>query len=77
VQNEIRTEVFFENVSFRYPETPETVVLMHFSMKIRPGDVVALIGPRGCGKSTVLKLLLRFYDISVGRIVSEANILHI
>lgn len=57
----------FENVSFHYPET-EKVVLDGVTIHMRAGSTVALVGDNGAGKSTIVKLLLRFYDPSAGRI---------
>ncbi len=56
----------FNNVTFGYDE--QKPVLKNFSLKIEPGQKVALVGPSGSGKSTVSSLLLRFYDISNGEI---------
>jgi len=56
----------FNNVTFGYDE--KKPVLKNFSLKIEPGQKVALVGPSGSGKSTVSSLLLRFYDISIGEI---------
>jgi ATP-binding cassette subfamily B protein len=61
-----RGEVAFENVTFAYPSRPELAALKGFSLKVRPGERVALVGPSGGGKSTVLRLLLRFYDPQAG-----------
>ncbi|MHA1220438.1 MAG: ABC transporter ATP-binding protein, partial [Candidatus Heimdallarchaeota archaeon] len=60
-------DLVFENVSFKYPGT-DKIVLKDISFTIPPGSRVALIGGPGSGKSTILKLLLRFYDPSAGNI---------
>ncbi len=60
-----RGEVNFEHVSFAYDQEP---VLRDFSLRARPGDVVALVGPSGAGKSTIAGLLARFYDPQDGAI---------
>jgi ABC-type multidrug transport system fused ATPase/permease subunit len=57
-------QVDFDNVNFHYE--PGKPVIRDFSLHVKPGQTVALIGPTGCGKSTVLSLLLRFYDVSGG-----------
>ncbi len=60
--------VQFEDLTFRYPSRPDTAALDHFSLDVAPGEVIALVGPSGAGKTTVFQLLLRFYDPSSGRI---------
>jgi ATP-binding cassette, subfamily B, bacterial len=54
--------VAFEDVTFRYPARPDVSALTDFSLSVVPGETVALVGPSGAGKTTVLQLLLRFYD---------------
>jgi ATP-binding cassette subfamily B protein len=61
-------EIVFENVSFRYPEK-ESYALENISLKIPSGNKVAFVGENGGGKSTMIKLLLRFYDPTEGRIL--------
>lgn len=60
--------VEFEAVYFHYPSRPNQLALHNFSLKVKPGQTVALVGPSGAGKSTVFQLLLRFYDPDSGRI---------
>jgi ATP-binding cassette subfamily B protein len=60
--------VSFEAVRFRYPARPDTDALADFSLEVAPGETVALVGPSGAGKTTVLQLLLRFYDPAAGTI---------
>jgi ATP-binding cassette subfamily B protein len=62
----------FENVSFRYPTRPENLALDRFDLRVEPGETVALVGPSGAGKTTVLQLLLRFHDPSAGRVTLES-----
>src|SRR5206468_2671102 len=61
-----RGEVAFERVSFRYaPDLPD--VLLDLTLRIAPGEVVALVGPSGAGKTTIASLLPRFWDVTEGR----------
>ena len=63
-----RGEVRFEHVSFSYPTRPGQQTLHDVSFRIRPGETVALVGPSGAGKTTVLQLLLRYYDPDRGHV---------
>lgn len=63
----IAPEIVFDNVTFSYPGT-NRVVLKNFSLKIIPGEKIALVGINGAGKTTFVKLLLRFYDPDEGKI---------
>jgi subfamily B ATP-binding cassette protein MsbA len=66
----LRGEIVVENVTFKYnPALPE--VLQDVSLRIGPGEVVALVGPSGAGKTTVASLLPRFWDITSGRITFD------
>jgi ATP-binding cassette subfamily B protein len=58
----------FDRVTFAYPARPQTAALELFSLRIAPGERVALVGPSGAGKSTVFALLLRFYDPQQGAV---------
>jgi subfamily B ATP-binding cassette protein MsbA len=66
---QIEGHVVFENVSFAYGEGPE--VLQDISFEVKPGEVVALVGLSGAGKSTVVDLIPRFYDVNQGRITID------
>ena len=61
----------FEAVNFNYPSRPLQAALSDFSMRVAPGETVAIVGPSGAGKSTVFQLLLRFYDPQSGRITLD------
>ncbi|WP_413721101.1 ABC transporter transmembrane domain-containing protein [Silicimonas sp. MF1-12-2] len=65
--------VAFENVVFHYPARPETAALNDVSFTLEPGETVALVGPSGAGKTTVIQLLLRFYDPDGGRITIDGH----
>ena len=60
--------VVFDEVTFHYPARPSLPALHAFSLTVEPGETVALVGPSGAGKTTVLQLLLRFYDPQAGSI---------
>ena len=64
-------EIAFDNVTFRYPARPETSALNGISLTVRPGETVALVGPSGAGKTTILQLLMRFYDPQSGQITLD------
>ena len=63
-----RGAVAFENITFRYPSRPEATALDNFTLSVKPGEKIAIVGPSGAGKTTVFQLLLRFYDPDAGRI---------
>ncbi|PIN09562.1 Multidrug/pheromone exporter, ABC superfamily [Handroanthus impetiginosus] len=62
-------EVEFKKVTFSYPSRPDVIVLNNFSLKIKPGAMVALVGGSGSGKSTVIWMIQRFYDPTRGRVL--------
>ena len=66
-----RGAVGFEGVVFHYPSRPDQSALEGFELAIEPGERVAIVGPSGAGKTTVLQLLLRFYDPQGGRITLD------
>lgn len=59
-------EIAFEDVSFQY--LPDRPLIEHFNLRVRPGQRIAIVGPTGCGKTTLINLLMRFYDVTGGRI---------
>jgi len=63
--------IALEGVSFAYPTRKGQAVLRDVDLAIRPGEVVALVGPSGAGKTTILSLLFRFHDVDAGRITLE------
>merc|ERR1719460_3506190 len=65
---DFKGRIDLENVSFRYPSRADTVVLDNFTLRINPGEVVALVGPSGSGKSSIIKLVERLYDPEKGQV---------
>jgi ATP-binding cassette, subfamily B, bacterial len=63
-----RGSLSFEGVTFRYPARPEVAALADFTLKVEPGETVAIVGPSGAGKSTIFQLAERFYDPHAGTI---------
>jgi len=59
-------DVALEHVSFRYE--PEKPLISDFNLEVRPGQTIAIVGPTGAGKTTIVNLLMRFYDIDEGRV---------
>eukprot|EP00981_Chlorochromonas_danica_P008136 scaffold2028_cov181-Ochromonas_danica.AAC.14 len=65
-EHRLEGEIALKDVSFAYPSRPDILVCDHMSLKIAHGETVALVGASGCGKSTIINLLLRFYDPTSG-----------
>ena len=65
---EVRGEVDFEHVRFSYPNNPGKTIIEDFSAHVEPGQKVAIVGPTGAGKTTLVNLLMRFYEINSGTI---------
>lgn len=63
---QIEGRVSFENVRFGY--NPDKIIIHDFSSEVEPGQMVAIVGPTGAGKTTMVKLLMRFYDVNSGSI---------
>jgi len=61
-------DIEFKDVWFRYPTRPDVWILKNFNLKIKPNEKVAFVGHSGCGKTTLVKLLYRFYDVLEGKI---------
>jgi subfamily B ATP-binding cassette protein MsbA len=64
----LRGHVVFDHVSFRYAQLP---ALQDVNLEVRPGEIIALVGPSGAGKTTLASLLTRFYDVDEGRILVD------
>ena len=67
----ITGNVTFENVHFGY--NPEKTIINDFSTNVKPGQKVAIVGPTGAGKTTMVKLLMRFYDVNTGEILIDGH----
>ena len=65
---DVRGEVEFDHVRFSYPNDPDKIIIKDFSAHIRPGQKVAIVGPTGAGKTTLVNLLMRFFEINSGSI---------
>ena len=65
---DVRGEVEFDHVRFSYPNNPDKIIIKDFSAHIRPGQKVAIVGPTGAGKTTLVNLLMRFFEINSGAI---------
>ena len=68
VLTDVRGTVSFEHVRFSYPDTPDKTVIKDFSAEVHPGQKVAIVGPTGAGKTTMVNLLMRFFEINSGSI---------
>ena len=71
VLGDVQGRVELENVSFSY--LPNQKLIEHFNLRVAPGQRVAIVGPTGCGKTTVINLLMRFYDVTAGAIRVEGT----
>ena len=67
----IKGEVTFEHVKFGY--NPDQIIIKDFSAHVKPGQQVAIVGPTGAGKTTMVKLLMRFYDVNDGAILLDGH----
>lgn len=70
-KTEVQGTVNLRSVRFRYPTRPDFKVLRGINLEVKTGQTVALVGSSGCGKSTVVSLLERFYDAEDGEVVSK------
>ena len=68
---DVRGEVEFSHVHFGY--NPDQIIINDFSAKVEPGQKIAIVGPTGAGKTTMVKLLMRFYDVNSGSIRLDGN----
>ncbi len=66
--DQVRGEVEFDHVRFSYPDNPDKIIIKDFSAHIQPGQKVAIVGPTGAGKTTLVNLLMRFFEVNSGEI---------
>lgn len=66
-------EIAFKDVTFAYPARPDTAALNDVSFTVTPGETVALVGPSGAGKTTIIQLMLRFYDPASGHVAFDGT----
>jgi ATP-binding cassette subfamily B protein len=67
----VQGAIGFHDVSFTYPSRPQTAALDHLSLSIAPGETVAIVGPSGAGKTTIIQMILRFYDPESGTVTLD------
>ncbi len=67
----VKGRIAFEDVSFVYPSRPDTKALDHVNLTIEPGETIAFVGPSGAGKTTIIQMLLRFYEPASGRVTLD------
>lgn len=73
VLEDFKGEIEFRNVEFQYPSRPDAKIFKDFNLKIEEGEMVAIVGKSGCGKTTILKLLLRNYDPLKGMVSIDGH----
>lgn len=66
-------KVDFENINFAYPDEPNVEVLHNLTLHVKPGQMIALVGPTGAGKTTIVNLLSRFYDPTDGKVFIDGQ----
>lgn len=71
-ENNIKGNIEFKNVEFKYDDSDRTII-NNFSAKIKQGQKIAIVGPTGAGKTTIVKLLMRFYDVNKGEILIDGH----
>ncbi|MGT2924054.1 ABC transporter ATP-binding protein [Streptococcus caviae] len=71
LEHDLTGQVSFRDVSFQY--TPDKPLIRHFNLDVKPGEMVAIVGPTGAGKTTLINLLMRFYDVTQGAIEVDGH----
>ena len=71
VLDDAKGNVEFKNVRFSYPDNPDKVIIKNFSANVKSGQKVAIVGPTGAGKTTMVNLLMRFFEINSGSILID------
>lgn len=69
----VQGTVEFDHVRFAYPDTPDKIIIKDFSAKVQPGQKVAIVGPTGAGKTTMVNLLMRFFETNSGKILIDGT----
>ncbi len=70
-ETNIKGKVEFKNVSFSYPDASDELVLRNLNLTVNPGETLAILGSTGCGKSSLVNLIPRFYDVTAGQILVD------
>jgi ATP-binding cassette, subfamily B, bacterial MsbA len=65
--------ITFEQVNFRYPTSPDGFLLHSINLEVKAGEIVAIVGPSGAGKTTLVNLVPRFYDVSMGAVLVDGR----
>ncbi len=71
VLQNVKGNIELNNVNFSY--SPNAQLIQNFNLKVKPGQRIAIVGPTGCGKTTLINLLMRFYDVNTGQILIEGT----